>query len=137
MTAAFEDKCAIQELIARYSHAIDSRNYAAWVNCFAEDGAFEGSRSGQFVGHAALKAFTEQFEARRDTEYPNVRHCVMNSVIDVEGETARSDSYLQVLITNKKGTTFAFCGRYDDTFVKVDGAWRFRERKVLRDERPA
>lgn len=134
MPASFEDKCAIQELIARYSHAIDSGNYDAWIDCFAEDGAFEGTRAGRFVGRAALKEFTERFEARRATEYPNVRHCVLNTVTDIEGDTARSSSYLQVLITGKEGTKFAFCGRYADTFVKVDGAWRFQERKVLRDE---
>lgn len=134
MTASFEDKFAIQELIARYSHSIDSGNYDAWVDCFAEDGAFQGSRSGRFVGRAELKKFTEDFEARRATMYPNVRHCVMNTVTDVEGDKARSSSYLQVLITSQEGTKFAFCGRYDDTFVKVDGAWRFKERKVLRDE---
>ncbi len=70
MTASFEDKFAIQELIARYSHAIDSGNYDAWVNCFAEDGAFQGSRSGRFVGRAELKKFTEHFETRRAPYIP-------------------------------------------------------------------
>lgn len=45
-----------------------------------------------------------------------------------------SSSYLQVLITTKEGSKFAFCGRYEDTFVKADGEWRFKDRKVLRDE---
>jgi 3-phenylpropionate/cinnamic acid dioxygenase small subunit len=42
MAGPFEDKFAIQELIARYNHAIDFGNYDAWVECFAEDGVFEG-----------------------------------------------------------------------------------------------
>ena len=133
MTASFEDKFAIQELIARYSHAIDYGNYDAWVDCFAEDGAFQGSQGRRFVGRAELKKFTEQFETRRAT-LPNVRHCVMNTVTDVEGDKALSSSYLQVLITGKEGTKLVLCGRYDDTFVKVGGAWRFKERKLLRDE---
>lgn len=136
MTASIEDKLAIQELISRYSHAIDSRDYDAWIDCFAEDGAFEGSRVGRFAGRAELKKFTEGFEARRDTMYPNVRHCVMNTLTDVHGDQARSTSYLEVVITSEEGAKFAFCGRYADTFVKVDGEWRIKERKVLRDSWP-
>lgn len=136
MAASFEEKFAIQELIARYSHAIDFGNYDAWVDCFAEDGAFQGSRVGRFVGRAELKKFTEQFETLRAT-LPNVRHCVMNTVTEVEGNKAISSSYLQVLITGKEGIKLVFCGRYDDTFVKVGGEWRFKERKVIRDELPA
>jgi len=136
MTASFEDKFAIQELIARYSHAIDRGNYDAWVDCFAKDGAFQSSQTRRFVGRAELKKFTEQFETLRAI-LPNVRHCVMNTVTDVEGDKALSSSYLQVLITGKEGTKLVVCGCYDDTFVKVGGEWRFKERKFLRDEWPA
>ena len=46
MTASFEDKFTIQELIARYNHAIDCGNYDAWVDCFAEDGLCKAPRPG-------------------------------------------------------------------------------------------
>jgi len=36
MAGSFEDKFAIQELIARYNHAIDFGNYEAWVECFTD-----------------------------------------------------------------------------------------------------
>ena len=136
MTALFEDKFAIQELIVRYSHTIDSRDYEGWLACFAEDGAFEASR-GRWAGQAQLREFTKEYESRRDRDYPGLRHHVNNVLIDVQGNTARSSSYLQVGITDDQGARFAWCGRYEDTFVKVGGAWRFKERKVLRDERPA
>ena len=136
MTTSFEDKFAIQELIARYNHAIDFGNYDAWVDCFDEDGVFQSSQFGRFVGRAELKKFTEDFEALRAT-LPKVRHCVMNTVTEVEGDKALSSSYLQVLITGKEGVKLLFCRRYDDTFVKVGGEWRFKERKAIRDELPA
>src|SRR5947209_73059 len=41
MAGSFEDKFVIQELIARYNHAIDFGNYDAWVECFTIDGIFE------------------------------------------------------------------------------------------------
>src|SRR5437870_3522055 len=43
MAGSFEDKFVIQELIARYNHAIDFGNYDAWVECFTIDGIFEGT----------------------------------------------------------------------------------------------
>ncbi|MCS6924338.1 MAG: nuclear transport factor 2 family protein [Candidatus Binatia bacterium] len=135
MGSLFEEKFAIQELIARYNHAIDFGNYEAWVECFTEDGVFEGS-AGRFAGRAELQKFTEQFNTMR-TNLPNVRHCVMNTVTEVEGDTAVSSSYLQLVTTGKEGTKIVFTGRYDDKLVKVDGKWRFKERKVTRDTPPA
>jgi len=78
MAGSFEDKFAIQELVARYNHAIDFGNYEAWVECFTEDGVFDGS-AGRFVGKAELQKFTEQFKTTR-ANLPNVRHCVINTV---------------------------------------------------------
>lgn len=135
MASLFEEKFAIQELIARYNHAIDFGNYEAWVECFAEDGVFEGS-AGRFAGRAELRQFTEQFKTMR-ANLPNVRHCVMNTVTEVEGDTAISSSYLQLITTGKEGTKILFTGRYDDKLVKIDGKWRFKERKVTRDTPPA
>ncbi|HJY81111.1 MAG TPA: nuclear transport factor 2 family protein [Candidatus Binatia bacterium] len=78
MAGSFEDKCAIQELVSRYNHAIDFGNYEAWVERFTEGGVFDGS-AGRFVGRAELQKFTEQFKTTR-ANLPNVRHCVMNTV---------------------------------------------------------
>jgi len=62
---------------------------------------------------------------------------MMNTVTDVEGDTAISSSYLQLLTTGKEGAKIMFSGRYDDKLVKVGGKWRFKERKVTRDTPPA
>lgn len=135
MAGSFEDKFAIQELISRYNHAIDFGNYDAWVHCFTPEGVFEGS-AGRFVGEAELKQFTEQFKTMRAT-LPNVRHCVLNTVTEVEGDSAVASSYLQLLTTGQEGVKVMFTGRYDDQLVKVEGTWRFREWKVTRDTPPA
>ena len=39
------DRLEIQELVARYNHAIDRGDTEGWVGCFSEDGAFDGVRS--------------------------------------------------------------------------------------------
>jgi hypothetical protein len=70
-------------------------------------------------------------------DWSNVRHCVTNTMTDVHGDTATSSPYLQVLLTGREGTRFMCVGRYHDTFVRVAGEWRFKERKVVRGEVPA
>lgn len=90
----------------------------------------------RFAGRAALPQFTEQFKTLR-ANLPNVRHCVMNIVTEVEGDTAVSRSYLQLVTTGTEGTKIVFTGRYNDKLVKVNGTWRFKERKVTRDAPPA
>jgi hypothetical protein len=135
MAGSFEDKFAIQELVSRYNHAIDFANYDVWVDCFTADGIFEGS-AGRFVGEAELKKFTEQFKTMR-ANLPSVRHCVLNTVSDIEGDTAIASSYLQLISTGKEGVKLMFTGRYDDKLVKVGGKWKFKERKVTRDTAPA
>ena len=134
MAGSFEDRFEIQELVSRYNHAIDFANYDAWVDCFTEDGIFEGA-SGKFVGRPELLKFTELFKEMR-LKMPNIRHCVLNTVTDVEGDNAISCSYLQLLTTGKEGTTLLFSGRYNDKVCKVDGQWRFKERKAKRDMPP-
>ena len=46
MDNAWIEKVAIQELLARYAHAIDNLEPEAWVACFTPDGVFQvGSRA--------------------------------------------------------------------------------------------
>src|SRR5687767_13954635 len=48
------DKFKIMELMARYSHAIDSGDPDGVADCFIPDGTFRG-RSGYFPGRAELR----------------------------------------------------------------------------------
>ena len=134
MAGSFEDRFEIQELVSRYNHAIDFADYDAWVDCFTPDGVFEGG-AGRFVGRAELQKFTEQFKQMR-LKMPNIRHCVLNTVTEVDGDSATSCSYLQLLTTGQEGTKLLFSGRYNDKVVKVDGRWRFKERIATRDMPP-
>jgi SnoaL-like protein len=88
------DKLAIQELLARYAHAIDDLKPETWAQCFTPDGFFQlGSQA--LRGHAALRAYGEVHA--REMRY---RHLTGNFLYDVDGNEATGQaSFLATLAT--------------------------------------
>ena len=94
MTSAIEDRLAIHELLARYSHAIDGRDYEAWVGCFTPDGVLH-SAMGVSSGHDELRLFAQTYDRNRE-RMPSARHFMTNIATTLEGETATARSYVQI-----------------------------------------
>lgn len=131
MTSTLEERIAIYELIARYSHTIDGRDYEAWVDCFTPEGALH-SAVGTSSGHAELREFAKSYEASR-ARMPNARHYMTNVATEIDGERATSRSYVQITTSDPRGVRVLFTGQYDDKLVKVDGRWKFVERRGIPD----
>lgn len=129
MPLSVADRIEIQELLARYNHAIDSGDAAAWAAAFVADGAFtSGGRTR--TGTQELQAFAADFAARM----PGSRHWVNNMVIDGDGDQATMRCYLQLFKTGSGGpATLVTTATYQDTLRRVDGAWRFASRTVVPD----
>jgi len=126
-----EDRLAIFDLIARYSHTIDGRDYDAWIDCFLPDGILV-SAMGTSSGHTELRKFAANYENAR-VRMPNARHFMTNIAISIEDLAAKSRSYVQITTSDPKGVRVLFTGQYDDTLNKVDGQWKFRERRGIPD----
>ena len=124
MPLSVEDRLAIQELLARYNHAIDGGDPEGWAATFAPDGTFE-SRGEVHTGTEQLATFARGFQQR----LPGARHWNNNLVIDGDGEQATTTCYLQLWREGQLASE----GRYVDTLRKIDGQWRFTSRKVVRD----
>lgn len=124
MPLSVEDRLAIQELIARYNHAIDGGDPDGWAATFAPDGTFE-SRGEVHAGTEQLATFARGFQQR----LPGARHWNNNLVIDGDGDQATTTCYLQLWREGQLASE----GRYVDTLRKIDGQWRFASRKVVRD----
>lgn len=63
-----------------------------------------------------------------------MRHVVTNVVIDVDGDDATSESYLQILSVGPQPSVMT-TGVYHDRLRRVDGCWRFTERVMEPDAR--
>ena len=126
-----EDQLAIQQLYARYNHAIDSGEGDSWAACFTPDGVFS-SGSGTFAGTTALGEFATAFSARL-----KARHWTNNLVLDGVGEGAAAGTCYLALFRltpgEKPPATILTTAIYRDELAKAGGEWRFTKRTVTGD----
>jgi uncharacterized protein (TIGR02246 family) len=121
------DKLQIQELGARYNHAIDYGHPEAWADCFTPDGCFI-SPQGQQDGRDALIAFA----AASAASALSARHWTNNWVIAGSGDDATATCYLNLINAHNAGASIV-TGLYRDRLRRVDGVWKFTERNVATD----
>ncbi|MEO9256012.1 MAG: nuclear transport factor 2 family protein [Tepidiformaceae bacterium] len=128
-TLTIEDQLAIQQLYARYNHAIDGGKGDAWAACFTADGTFD-SASGSFAGTEQLAAFATAFAQRL-----KARHWITNLVMDAANDGATGSCYLMLLRLGnaEKPTSILTTAIYHDTLKNVGGQWKFSSRKVEAD----
>jgi ketosteroid isomerase-like protein len=127
MASVLEEKDAIRELMAQYCFHFDNGEFDQWLQLFTDDAAFDLGARGRMVGHDALRKFLRAIPLTDGR--PMMKHCVMNSIVTVDGDRATARSYVIVL---QGGETLgvSIAGRYEDQIVKRGGAWCFTERKV-------
>ena len=138
-----EDRLAIQEMIARYSHAYDDRDAETFAQLFVEDGIFEvivPGESGPTVrlsSRAAIRTWAA--ERHRLTAGSRARHHQSGVLFDeLTTDTARMRAML--LLTRQGAPDTApllhLTGVYHDTWRKVREGWRLVHRAARVDRDP-
>jgi SnoaL-like domain len=133
------DRLAIRQLIDAYAHHADRRQPEDQAALYAEDGRTllyadpSASEPTQVLtGHAE---HVEGFRAGL-APYAATMHFNGQSSIELDGDHATGESYClahHLLETEEGRTLLVLFIRYQDSFVKRDGTWRFAERKLLID----
>jgi hypothetical protein len=130
-TTRWTDKLELSELVAVLASAVDRADRERIASCYAEDsfddhGSFKGSGCAfaDFICDAGFMTF--------------MHHLIGQSVFEVDaaGQQAWGETYF----TFQGGvgpTVVTGCGRYADYFVKADGAWKLKYRRVVPDLSPA
>jgi uncharacterized protein (TIGR02246 family) len=132
----FADKDEIQSVLLEYGRALDSRDFTAYSNLFAADGEWVGG-FGSAKGPANIKAFMEKNMGTNGNPTNNY-HLLSNFVVTVSGDTATAWSRWAFVQPQERGAVIAQAGRYDDTFVRENGVWKFKKRTASNDTgRPA
>ena len=129
-----EDKEQIAQALLDYGRHLDSRDLAAYAALFATDGEWVGG-FGTVKGRANIQAFMEKSLGtgpNRGGSY----HIMSNFVVTVKGDTATAWSRWTFVTPGDRGATIAQAGRYDDTFVRENGVWKFRRRVASSDTAP-
>ena len=126
------DEQALLRLAERYAQAVDRRDADALVSVFTEDGII--ARPGSvWQGHEKLRGII----ARLNTLYGATFHSVRNQTAVIDGDAAEGETYcvaMHILNSADGQRTRMDMGiRYQDSFVRQDGVWRFGRRELIVD----
>lgn len=130
-----EDVEAIRELMIAYGRYFDSRNFEAYGNLFARNGVWIGGTGGaqSYEGPAAIRAMVEK--GYPPTVNPGSYHIMSSFNITLDGpDSAKAWSRWAYVVHGQHNEPVLFRGgQYEDEFVREDGAWKFKSRRVSAD----
>jgi ketosteroid isomerase-like protein len=139
-----DDRAEIENLSNRYMVAVDAGDIETVMATWAEDGVLDWV-GGVENGKAAIRKAMSNFGGARAvtipesaTSRPRTHHQIINHVIDVNGNTAKTIAYWFAMTNNtpQKDVQLLYFGHYEDELVKVNGKWLFKKRKVYNESQP-
>ncbi|MDP9181630.1 MAG: nuclear transport factor 2 family protein [Actinomycetota bacterium] len=122
------DRLEIQDLLARYSNAIDTMQWDQLDALFTEDADIDYTSMGGIRGTLAeQKAF---LEANLPTIFSRgFQHLAATTMFDIDGDVAHARTICFNPMVIKDQEHLLLCGMwYQDTLVRVDGRWRIQTR---------
>lgn len=133
------DRLAIRELIEAYAHCADRRDAKGQMSLFTADT--------HFVVYMNAKDPTPSQELRSRealapvfadlNKYAATTHFVgQSTILTLTSDRATGEAYClahHVMLDGGKRRLMVASLRYLDTFVKIDGAWLFAERRLYVD----
>jgi len=139
-----DDRAEIQNLSNRYMIAVDAGDIETVMSTWAEDGVLDWV-GGVENGKAAIRKAMSNFGGSRAvnipegaTSRPRTHHQIINHVIDVNGDTAKTIAYWFAITNNtpQKDVQLLYFGHYEDDLVKQNGRWLFKKRRVYNESQP-
>jgi ketosteroid isomerase-like protein len=126
-----EARQEIEELFAQYGASLDRRDFDAFGRLFTEDAVY-GSGATPTRGRAAIQFQLQQTITANPSHLPGPDfHVNFNASIHVEGDHATAHSMGAYLIPDDRspgGWKLIFLVSYDDTLVRQNGHWLFKQR---------
>jgi uncharacterized protein (TIGR02246 family) len=133
----YEDRMAVEDVMARYVWAVDSLDAEGYAALFTEDAIID-SNGNISKGREEIRKIVMNLIQRRDDNKAkglptsNLYHMISNVRITFQrpGE-ALHQSYWQTVYRDKDSKmTAAAMGRSEDRLVKRNGKWLIQERKL-------
>jgi len=133
------DRLAIRELVEAYAHCADRRDAKGQMWLFTADAHFvvymnakDPKPSQELHSREALASVFADLN-----KYDATMHFVgQSTILSLEADRGTGEAYClahHLTIEGKKRKLMIAALRYNDTFVKVDGAWFFAERLLYVD----
>jgi hypothetical protein len=121
------DRLEIQQLLAAYCTAIDSRRFDDLDDLFTADAEVDLSATGGAVGpFAEVKAWLMETLGGLGP----FAHLVSNSDLRLDGDTARARTLCAnpLVLDAKTNAVYLLWFWYEDEFARTADGWRFRRR---------
>ena len=133
----YEDRIAVEDVMARYVWAVDSLDPERYVSLFTEDAIID-SNGNISRGHEEIRKIVTSLIQRRDDNKAkglptsNLYHVISNVRITFpKSSEALHQSYWQTVSRDKDGKmTAAAMGRSEDRLVRRNGKWLIQSRKL-------
>jgi hypothetical protein len=122
------DRQAIHDCLVRYSRGLDRHDSELLASVYHGDAV---DHHGDFLGPPA--EFVPWVNGVHEAGYVAHQHFVTNSTVEIHGDVAHSEVYVQVVLRRKEGPLDICGGRYLDRLERRDGEWRIAAREVLVD----
>jgi uncharacterized protein (TIGR02246 family) len=131
-----QDRAAIQNLVVKYTIALDTLDADMYASVFAEDAEFTfGGKT--YKGRAEIRKIVTDLKERRSAaqtaDAPKSYHALSNTYVELLNDhEARHRSYWQTITGPSSGPfTVGGMGRYEDTLVKRNGEWLIQKRQII------
>ena len=123
------DRIEIDDLLTRYTVAIDTKDWGLLDTCFVPDAKLDYTQTGGIEGeYPAVREWLE----KALSVFPVTVHYISNSTVELDGDAANARTYVinPMGFQNPDGSMHMFTvgGYYVDKLVRTDSGWRIRER---------
>jgi hypothetical protein len=128
-TQELSDRQEIQDLLVRYTRAIDTKDWALLDRCFTPDAHVDYTSSGGVAGkYPEVRAWLEKALAA----FPAMMHFIGNTTLELHADRARARTY----VINPMGFpkpegglhVFSVYAHYVDELVRTAEGWRIAQR---------
>ena len=124
------DRIEINDLLIRYTVAIDTKDWGLLDTCFIPDAQIDYTASGGTKGeYPEVRAWLEKALAA----FPMTVHYISNSTVELDGDAARARTYVinPMGFPKEDGSLHIFTvgGYYVDELSRTAEGWRIRKRR--------
>lgn len=122
------DRLEIQDLLASYCEAIDSRNFGALDDIFTDDASIDFTSAGGAKGNLTE---TKTYLKRALEQFTGMQHMLGLPVIKINGDTATSrTTSFNPMVIERGGQphTFLIGLWYCDELIRTQAGWRIQSR---------
>ena len=139
-----DDRAEIENVSNRYMIAVDAGDIDTVMSTWAQDGTLDwvgGVEHGREAIRKAMSGFAGAAHSNTPegaTSRQRTHHHILNHVIDVNGNTAKTIAYWFNITNNtpQKDVQLMYFGHYEDELIKINGKWFFLKRKIFNESLP-